>query len=365
MPVFTEKKSIYYNDVNLLPRPTAIDPDNEFGALSRKKIPVELNRVYVSPMQAIVGIEFAQKANELGLGVCLHRFPTYDKYGRDWGSPQGQIEIFKSLKDTSNVFVSVGLNDFERVEMLAEAGVTNWLIDMANGYMHKAIGQSVKKIQSMAKIDNLMVGNVNTDLGVFNLVEQLYHLKCPLFIRVGIAGGSPCATNDSTGFNRGQITEIIECAEYAFYAGSAECTYKFSDPILAEICDADVRIIADGGIKNSGYASKAFGAGADAVMMGGYFVRAIEAETNLHGDRTYWGGASEKQQILATGKASRHSEGKEFKIDEPILPLDKLVSDLWGGISSAISYSGNDSLTRFIYNGHFEVKENSLPPRRN
>jgi hypothetical protein len=100
-------------------------------------------------------------------------------------------------------------------------------------------------------------------------------------------------------------------------------------------------------------------------MMGGYFVRAIEAETNLHGDGTYWGGASEKQQILATGKASRHSEGKEFKIDEPILPLDKLVSDLWGGISSAISYSGNDSLTRFIYNGHFEVKENSLPPRRN
>jgi hypothetical protein len=125
-----------------------------------------------------------------------------------------------------------------------------------------------------------------------------------------------------------------------------------------------VRIVADGGIKNSGYAAKAFGAGADAVIMGGYFARAIEAETNLYGDGTYWGGASEKQQILATGKASRHSEGKEFKIDEPILPLDKLVSDLWGGISSAVSYSGYKSLTDFVYNGYFEIKENSLPPRR-
>ena len=52
MPKFTNKKSIYYNDVNLLARPTAIDESNPLGALSRKNIPVELNRVYVSKDQA-------------------------------------------------------------------------------------------------------------------------------------------------------------------------------------------------------------------------------------------------------------------------------------------------------------------------
>ena len=363
MPVFTDKKSIYYNDVNLLSRPTASDPENELGALSRKKIPIELNRVYVSPMQAIVGMDMAQKANELGLGVCLHRFQNYDKNNRDWGSPQGQIEIFNSLDDTSNVFVSVGLNDFERVEMLSKAGVTNWLIDMANGYMHKAIGQAVNRIKNIAQIDNIMVGNVHTAQGVFNLASELHTLNCPIHIRVGIAGGSPCATNDSTGYNRGQITEIIECAEYCMFATEPEAKY-YDNEILSQICSADVRIIADGGIKNSGYASKAFGAGADAVIMGGYFARAEEAETNLHGDGTYWGGASEKQQVIAQGKATRHSEGKEFKIEEQILPLEKLVSDLWGGISSAVSYSGYSSLQDFIYNGYFEIKENSLPPRR-
>jgi hypothetical protein len=76
MPKFTNKKSIYYNDVNLLARPTFVDESNTLGALSRKNIPVELNRVYVSPMQAIIGKEFAIKANELGLGLCLHRFPS-------------------------------------------------------------------------------------------------------------------------------------------------------------------------------------------------------------------------------------------------------------------------------------------------
>ena len=115
MPKFTNKKSIYYNDVNLLARRTAIDESNPLGALSRKNIPVELNRVYVSPMQAIVGMEFAQKANELGLGLCLHRFP-HNGLQRNWGFPDGQARIFQSLQDTSNVFVSVGLNDFANVD---------------------------------------------------------------------------------------------------------------------------------------------------------------------------------------------------------------------------------------------------------
>ena len=171
------------------------------------------------------------------------------------------------------------------------------------------------------------------------------------YVRVGIAGGSPCATNDSTGYNRGPITEIMEIDQSNPW-----------DPFL------DHRhkpfIIADGGIKNSGYAAKAFGAGADYVMMGGYFAKAFEAETHQIGDGTYWGGASHKQQILSTGKAYRHSEGKEVPILDELSSLETLVDELWGGISSAVSYGGYDTLTNFIGNGVFEIKQNSLPPRR-
>jgi hypothetical protein len=99
-------------------------------------------------------------------------------------------------------------------------------------------------------------------------------------------------------------------------------------------------------------------------MMGGYFARALEAETHVRGDGHYWGGASHKQQILSTGKVYRHSEGKEVPILDELQPLEALVDELWGGISSAVSYGGYDTLTNFIGNGVFEIKQNSLPPRR-
>jgi hypothetical protein len=60
---------------------------------------------------------------------------------------------------------------------------------------------------------------------------------------------------------------------------------------------------------------------------------------------------------LSKGVAERHSEGKEKDIHPDHLEnLDKLVSDLWGGISSAVSYSGYKTLTKFIGNAVFEIK---------
>ena len=326
MAEILKTKSIYYNDVNLVAQPCKVK--------SRKDIPVELNRIIVSPMEAIVGKTFALKANELGLTVCLHRFCSIEE----------QVELYNSLPYKYNVFVSIGLNDWDRVKALKDAGADKWLIDMANGYMHKEISECVNKLAEQAPIYDLMMGNVHTAEG-FQLLSGIKpDVKMEKYIRVGIAGGSPCATNDSTGYNRGPITEIMEIEE---------CTY-----------DSGPFIIADGGIKNSGYAAKAFGAGADYVMMGGYFSKAFEAETHVRGDGHYWGGASHKQQILSTGKVYRHSEGKEIPILDELSPLETLVDELWGGISSAVSYSGCDTLENFIGNGVFELKQNSLPPKR-
>ena len=327
MAQILKTKSIYYNDVNLVAQPCKVR--------SRKDIPVELDRIIVSPMEAIVGKTFAIKANELGLTVCLHRFCSVEE----------QVELFNSLPNKANVFVSIGLNDWDRVQQLKDAGADKWLIDTANGYMHNEIQKCVDKLSDVASVYDLMLGNVHTEKGFQLLSDIKSKYKHDKYIRVGIAGGSPCATNDSTGYNRGPITEIMEIEECSPY-------------------DPKPFIIADGGIKNAGYAAKAFGAGADYVMMGGYFARALEAETHIRGDGHYWGGASHKQQILSTGKVYRHSEGKEVQISDELRPLEALVDELWGGISSAVSYSGYDTLENFIGNGVFEIKQNSLPPRR-
>jgi hypothetical protein len=336
MAQILKSKSIYYNDVNLVAQPCKVK--------SRKDIPVELNRIIVSPMEAILGKTFASKANQLGLTLCLHRFCSIEE----------QINLYDTLTNKKNVFVSIGLNDWERVEALAEMGATSWLIDMANGYMTKEINECVSKLSDLTCIDNLMMGNVHSERGFQMLANVALDKSFSKYVRVGIAGGSPCATNDSTGYNRGPITEIMEIDNSNPWDPISDKLYPNRKPF----------IIADGGIKNSGYAAKAFGAGADYVMMGGYFAKAFEAETHQRGDGTYWGGASHKQQILSTGKVYRHSEGKEVPISDELKPLEALVDELWGGISSAVSYSGYETLSGFIGNGVFEIKQNSLPPRR-
>lgn len=322
MATILKTKSIYYNDVNLIAQPAAIQ--------SRMKVPIELNRIIVSPMSAVVGITFSKLATELGLTVCQHKF--CDIYNA--------VVNYSSVANKANLFVSIGLDDWMRTKELAEIGATNWLIDCANGYLPQ-IRDSIYHLLSLYKVDRLIIGNVMTSDGI-SLYKEFSDRISEVIIRVGIAGGSACATSDATGFNRGNITELIECSNTADEYG--------------------LKIVADGGIKNGNYAAKAFGAGADYVMMGGYFARAKEAQTWENGDGTYWGGASTKQQQLYGG-LRRHSEGKVYDVDKSsVKPLNELVDDLWGGLASAVSYSGYKSLTEFVGNGIFEVKENSLPP---
>lgn len=325
MAKILDTKSIYYNDVNLIAQPSVVT--------SRSEIPLELNRIIVSPMESVIGEKFAIEASRLGLTICLHRFCDVEK----------QINIYNKLPNKENVFVSVGSNDIDRVKSLAKIGINNFLIDIANGY-HPDLRLMMYNIRINSNLNKIMVGNVMTNTGFYNASFS----DANTYVRVGIAGGSACSTSDVTGYNRGQITELMEIyAENLHMKHTGHKNY----------------IVADGGIKNGNYAAKAFGAGADYVMMGGFFARALEAETHQIGDGSYWGGASHKQQERYGG-IKKHSEGKVYMVNDKLEPLEKLVDELWGGIASAVSYSGYKTLTNFVGNGVFEIKENSLDPRR-
>lgn len=323
MATILKTKSIYYNDINLIAQPSSVN--------SRMEVPKELHRIIVSPMEAVIGETFAIEADKLGLSMCLHRFCT----------PEKQLELYNKLKNKNNIFVSVGLNDWERVKLFAAAGATNFLIDIANGYI-PSLRSAVYKLKELANVKKIMVGNVHTGIGFKNLTN----LGLETYIRVGVGGGSPCSTSDMSGINRGQITELMEIAEV-----KDQLQYTENENF----------IVADGGIKNGNYICKALGAGADYCILGGYFAKALEAETNVIGDGSYWGGASHKQQERYGG-IKRHSEGKVLNIEGELKPLKTLVDDLWGGISSCISYSSYKSVSEFIGNATFEIKENSLAP---
>jgi GMP reductase len=330
--ILLNSKSIYYDDVNLIAQPTEIK--------SRKEIPQELERIIVSPMQSIIGLVFASRALELGLSVCLHRFDSTIQERLNLIN-----DVFVNMKNPNTtierVWVSVGLKDLENIEAIVHQGVENIIIDVANGYMSEVLEFASQIFHKSGKqIKKIMLGNIHSASTLPDYQVLSDYFRIPIYFRCGIASGSVCNTKGMTGYNRGQITEIQECADWV------------------ENNNSNLILVADGGIKDPACAAKAFGAGADYVMMGGYFAHAKEAQHVIDELYKFWGGASEFQQILSKGKADRHSEGKEKDIHPDHLEnLDKLVFDLWGGISSAVSYSGYETLTKFIGNGVFEIKQ--------
>ena len=324
-------RSIYYDDVNLIAQPTEVK--------SRKDIPEDLGRIIVSPMQSIVGLIFACRALTLGLSVCLHRFDSTIEERLEL--IKGVFANAKGANTQERIWVSVGLKDVEHIEKILDLGVQNIILDVANGYMSEVLEVAAQMYNKSGKrIKKLMLGNIHSD-GILQDYQTLSdYFGIPVYFRCGIAGGSVCNTKGMTGYNRGQITEIKECAEWV------------------EENNSNLILVADGGIADPACAVKAFGAGAEYVMMGGYFAHAKEAQHVVDELYKFWGGASEFQQILSNGSVKRHSEGKEKDINpDNLISLDKLIDNLWGGISSAISYSGYETLEKFIGNGVFEIKQ--------
>lgn len=327
-----DTRSIYYDDINLI---SSYNPH----IASRKDIPEEKWRIFVSPMPSVVGERFALEALKLGLSVCLHRFSSIDD----------NIKLFKTiykeypeLADVktgrkagidTRLWGSIGLNDNERFKKLRKVGCNNFIIDTANAYLRTVMDYAAEIDTLLSLDEKLMVGNVHT-----KSICDMWAARLPgVYIRVGIGGGSGCETTSMTAVNRGQITEISECAP--------------------KTEQDDYHILADGSISKPANAVKAFGAGAENVMLGGYFSYAEEAQNIIDGEYKFWGCASHYNQEKY-GSIRRHSEGRVLELDKTkIKPLKVLVDDLWGGISSGVSYAGYKSLSDFIGEGVFELKQ--------
>lgn len=317
---WSDTKSIYYDDVNLLAQDCAVK--------SRKDIPKEMSRFIVSPMASIAGKTLLEAAQKIGMSVCVHRFQ----------SPQDQLSMGNQLNFDHPTFFAVGLFQKERIEYLARAGVKDWLIDVANGYLCDDIREIAKMIfeaRGEKHLRNLMVGNVHTHSGAADLSRLNYLAKNNIMIRCGIGNGGLCQTKDATGYNRGQISEILDCQT-----------------------DLGV-VVADGGISSSAEACKAFGTGAEYCMLGSFLAKAQEAECWQNNQLGQYGkvyGGASKEQASRLGKDISHSEGAVKYLEPPILSLKELMEEFWSAVASGVSYGGKKTLTDYIGEGTFELK---------
>ena len=150
----------------------------------------------------------------------------------------------KDLMFLDYVFVSTGIKDgdYEKICKVLDLGYCkNLCIDIANGYIPKLL-DFVKKIRNQYPRLVIMVGNVCTG----DMVQDLI-LNGADIVKIGIGPGANCTTRKQTGCGRPQLSAVIECAEAAHAV--------------------DGMICADGGITCVGDINKAYGAGADFVMV--------------------------------------------------------------------------------------------------
>ena len=223
---------------------------------------------------------------------------------------------------------SVGSDGFSRSERLIDAGVDVIVVDTAHGHSSRVLEQ-VERVKRMSNQVEVMAGNVATADGVKALVDAGADA-----VKVGIGPGSICTTRIVAGVGVPQLTAIMDA--------------------VAAAADADVPVIADGGIKFSGDLAKALAAGASCAMIGSLLAGTEESpgDVYLHQGRSYksYRGMG-SVGAMARGSADRYfqaevsdslklvPEGIEGQV--PFKgPVSGVLHQLIGGVRAAMGYVG-------------------------
>jgi GMP reductase len=234
--------------------------------------------------------------------------------------------------DENYVAVSTGTSqdDFDRLKLvLYDFPKLRFIcIDVANGYSDH-FGGFVTKVRHEFPRHIIIAGNVVTA----DMTQELI-LRGADIIKVGIGPGSVCTTRLQTGVGYPQLSAIIECADAAHGLGG--------------------HIIADGGCTCPGDVAKAFGAGADFVMLGSMLAGHDEGGgTILEDHRTrppkklieFYGMSSKTAMDKHHGGVAdyRSSEGRTVRIPYKG-KVDDTVKDILGGLRSTCTYVGASEL---------------------
>lgn len=276
--------------------------------------------IIAANMDTVGTFEMAATLADYGLLTAVHKH-----YGvKDWDAflDGRDAQIFE------RIMISTGTAevDFERMNQVlaAHPGLHFICIDVANGYA-EAFVEFVQRVRQAHPEKTIVAGNVVTG----EMVEELL-LSGADIVKVGIGPGSVCTTRVKTGVGYPQLSAVIECADAAHGLGG--------------------RIISDGGCVCGGDVAKAFGGGADFVMLGGMLAGHDESGGLLveRGGRTfklfYGMSSSTAMEKHAGGVAEyRSSEGKTVEVPYRGA-VAETVKDILGGLRSACTYVGASAL---------------------
>ncbi|MEX1287685.1 MAG: IMP dehydrogenase [Acidimicrobiia bacterium] len=275
-----------------------------------------------------------EQAREILREHRIEKLPVVDADGRLTGlitikDLQKRLDYPLAAKDDLGrlrVAAAVGATDEldERAAGLVEAGVDALVLDSAHGH-HEGILGALVRLKERFDVD-VVAGNIATAAGARDLIDRGADA-----VKVGIGPGSICTTRVVTGVGMPQLTAILDAASVAL--------------------EADVPVVADGGVKQTGDVPKALAAGGSTVMVGSMLAGTEESpgEEILRDGRRYkaYRGMG-SMGAMAGGSADRYFQEDQRKLVpegiEGVVPFKGPVGDVLfqmvGGLRSAMGYCG-------------------------
>ena len=273
--------------------------------------------VIAANMDTTGTFEIADSLKKEKMLTAIHKFYSLDDWAKAIKSNQIELE---------HCAVTFGVEEAESAEEFFNFLKKNNLdkpkficLDVANGYTELFL-DLVKRIRENFN-NPLIAGNVVTG----EMTEALILAGADI-VKIGIGPGSVCTTRTVTGVGYPQLSAIIECADAAHGLRG--------------------HVISDGGCSTPGDVAKAFGAGADFVMLGGMFAGHEESggeliEKDGKKYKQFYGMSSDTAMERYYGdiKNYRASEGETISLEYKG-PIDKTTQQILGGLRSAATYVG-------------------------
>ena len=271
--------------------------------------------IMAANMDGVGTFGMANALAEHNMFTCVTKQTTAQEWYNQF---DGNLELVAVSTGTS-------LADYEKTREVIDTNGLSWIcIDIANGYSEHFV-DFVRTVREDYPKINIIAGNVVTA----DMTQELILAGADV-VKVGIGPGSVCTTRIQTGVGYPQLSAVIECADAAHGLGG--------------------HVIADGGCTCPGDVAKAFGAGADFVMLGGMLAGHTEGGgevSNMNGKQvlSFYGMSSDTAMNKHSGGVAdyRSSEGRTVFV--PYKGSVHLTAlDLLGGLRSACTYVGAASL---------------------
>ncbi|MEB3203083.1 MAG: IMP dehydrogenase [Candidatus Sericytochromatia bacterium] len=239
------------------------------------------------------------------------------------------------------VAAAVGAGDvWERASGLIEAGCDLLVIDTAHGHSRNVV-EALRTLRRLAPDTEVLVGNIATAEAARLLIEE-----GASGLKVGIGPGSICTTRIVAGVGVPQMTAIRA--------------------VVSEARRHGVPVVADGGIRHPGDLTKAIGAGADIVMLGGLLARAAEsAAPTLERSGRMWKryrgmgslGALQQEGNDRYGRQAPEAGPPVPEGVEGLVPLEGTAAEILhrivGGLRKGMGYTGFRSIAELQQGARF------------